>query len=212
VHVGEDATRTVEAHEQRRAAARAAPREALPPGDAPRAIGQMLGAEQLAAKWSGDELLAPVGRAREQSGKEFWCGGGKVEGHGRSVGKSCTARGAGARGYLWNPAEFSGVFVSAFAVASEMLGTLELTSAQLAQLRALDREYQQRLFALLHRREAAGDSSAGGALEPRPALTPAEAAELRRMLERGILDLLTPEQRATLPGGERRRSDAGGRR
>jgi hypothetical protein len=74
--------------------------------------------------------------------------------------------------------------VNALAVAAEMLGDLELSSGQLAQLRALDRKYAQRVYTLLHDSDGAKRD-----------LTELEAAGLRAQLESDITDLLTAEQR-----------------
>jgi Spy/CpxP family protein refolding chaperone len=94
--------------------------------------------------------------------------------------------------------------VDAFTVAAEMLGGLELTAGQLAQLRAINRKYWTEVFSLLHaRRDDA--SLAGVAADETPAahtatptLTEQQTAELRAMLEREIDKLLTSDQRATL--------------
>ena len=69
----------------------------------------------------------------------------------------------------------------AFAVGARLLGDLRLSAWQLAQLRAIDRTYQQALFTLLD----------GG---ERPA-TSAEIARLDERAARDILEMLTPEQR-----------------
>lgn len=81
--------------------------------------------------------------------------------------------------------------MDAYTVAGEVLGPIELTPMQAAQLRAIDHEHQQRLFALLHGAEG----------EPRVA-TPAELAVLRASLERAVLGILTPGQRARREGNE----------
>lgn len=78
--------------------------------------------------------------------------------------------------------------MNAYTVAEEMLGGMELTPMQVAQLRAIDHEHQQRLFALLHPDGA----------EPARAAAPEELAGLRAALESGIRGLLTPDQRARL--------------
>lgn len=78
--------------------------------------------------------------------------------------------------------------MNAWTVAGEILGEMELGPAQAAQLRAVDHEYQQRLYALLH---APGPDGAGAAREP----APAERAELRAFLVSSIRGILTPEQR-----------------
>jgi hypothetical protein len=74
----------------------------------------------------------------------------------------------------------------AFTVALRILGTLAaLSPPQLAQLRAIDRQYQQALFTLL------GDS-------PRSPTT-AEISSLDEIAARDILAMLTPDQVAALP-------------
>jgi hypothetical protein len=70
---------------------------------------------------------------------------------------------------------------SAYTVARRILGVVMLTVGQMAQLRAIDRKYQQRLFALL----------AGAQRVP----TAAEVSQLDAMAETEILEMLTPEQR-----------------
>lgn len=78
--------------------------------------------------------------------------------------------------------------MNAYTVAAEMLGGIELGPGQVARLRAIDHEYQQRLHALLRAPEPAGRG-----VEREPA--PDEMAELRAMLVSGIRGILTPEQR-----------------
>jgi Spy/CpxP family protein refolding chaperone len=77
--------------------------------------------------------------------------------------------------------------MNALTVALEMLGNIELTPGQLAQLRALDRKYAQRVYTLLH------DSEDGTRQ-----LTEVEAADLEAKLRSDVLDLLTPEQQGQL--------------
>jgi hypothetical protein len=74
--------------------------------------------------------------------------------------------------------------MNALTIALQMLGNIELTPGQLAQLRALNRKYAQRVYTLLHPSDAA----------PREELTPAEAADLHANLRADILALLSPEQ------------------
>jgi hypothetical protein len=74
--------------------------------------------------------------------------------------------------------------MNALTIASELLGNLELSSGQLAQLRALNRKYAQRVYTLLHPSDA----------PTRLALTEAEAADLHAKLTADILAMLTPEQ------------------
>ncbi|MDQ3697343.1 MAG: hypothetical protein M3373_04875 [Gemmatimonadota bacterium] len=79
-----------------------------------------------------------------------------------------------------------------FAVAAEVLGDIKLSSGQLAQLRAIDRKYQQRLYTLLHDSGVAGtpSDSMGGARDP----TAEEAAELRAMIESDIREIVATKQ------------------
>jgi Spy/CpxP family protein refolding chaperone len=78
--------------------------------------------------------------------------------------------------------------MNALTMATEMLGNVELTPGQLAQLRALDRKYAQRVYTLLH------DSEDGTRRE----LTEAEAADLEAKLRSDVHALLTPEQQGQL--------------
>jgi Spy/CpxP family protein refolding chaperone len=77
--------------------------------------------------------------------------------------------------------------MNALTMATEMLGNVELTPGQLAQLRALDRKYAQRVYTLLH------DSEAGTR-----ELSEAEAADLEAKLRSDVHALLTPEQQGQL--------------
>ena len=89
--------------------------------------------------------------------------------------------------------------VSAYAIAESMLGTLALSSGQMAQLRAIDHKYQQRLFTLL--RTEPPESDATGSSSPADgvrALTDEETAELEAMITADILDTLSAEQRRVL--------------
>ena len=92
--------------------------------------------------------------------------------------------------------------MDAFAVATELLGDLELTSGQRAQLRAINHKYWQEVYALLHPAgEEAGDAEApearaSSAVEP--SLTERQTAGLRAMLERDIREMLTPAQLAAI--------------
>jgi hypothetical protein len=65
--------------------------------------------------------------------------------------------------------------MNALAEAARMLGDMELSAGQLAQLRALDRKYAQRLYE--HR---------------------GSEADLRALLRSDILAMLTPEQERAL--------------
>lgn len=73
----------------------------------------------------------------------------------------------------------------AFTVAARLLGNVTLSRSQLAQLRAVDRQYQQALFDLL-------DGS-------RRAPTTGEIRTLDEIAGRDILAMLTPDQLAALP-------------
>jgi hypothetical protein len=76
--------------------------------------------------------------------------------------------------------------IGAFAVAKRVLGDLTLTVGQLAQLRAIDRKYQQGLFTLLDGAQRAPTS--------------AEIAQLDEIAMRDILEMLTPGQRQRVSG------------
>lgn len=71
-----------------------------------------------------------------------------------------------------------------FSLASRLLGGLDLTPGQLAQLRAIDHAHQQRVFTLLRAGPAA-----------RSELTDEEDQALRGTVEHDILAMLTREQR-----------------
>ena len=82
--------------------------------------------------------------------------------------------------------------MDAYGTAARILDGIELTPGQLAQLRAIDHKWQQRLFDLVH---PAG--SPGTRREP----TEAELEALRRGVADDVLALLTPEQRGLLRPG-----------
>jgi hypothetical protein len=86
--------------------------------------------------------------------------------------------------------------VDAFTVAAELLGDLQLTSGQLAQLRALNHNYWHTVAVLLHPADDDERSAAPPAAEP--SLSAQQTADLRAMLERDVRRLLTPEQREEL--------------
>jgi hypothetical protein len=92
--------------------------------------------------------------------------------------------------------------MDAFTVAAEVLGELQLTSGQLAELRAINHAHWQAVYALLHPPESdvpravAGEEPASPAAEV--SLTAEQVADLRAMLERNVRALLTPEQREAL--------------
>jgi hypothetical protein len=72
-----------------------------------------------------------------------------------------------------------------FTMAEQMLGDLQVLSpGQLAQLRAINSKYQQRVFTLTR------DGSA------KRELTEGEISELEAMVRGDILAMLTPEQTA----------------
>ena len=73
----------------------------------------------------------------------------------------------------------------AFTVAARLLGNVTLGPSQLAQLRAVDRKYQQALFDLV-------DGS-------QRAPTMAEVLTLDEIAARDVLAILTPDQLAALP-------------
>ena len=77
-------------------------------------------------------------------------------------------------------------FLSAYAEAERLFGDVELTTGQLAQLRASDAAHQRRLFALLHAAGRSGEPSAP------------EIDALRRQIDADLFALLSPEQRRAL--------------
>jgi Spy/CpxP family protein refolding chaperone len=82
--------------------------------------------------------------------------------------------------------------MNALTMAARMLGNMELTSGQMAQLHALNRKYAQQVYTMLH-------DSGGGSAPLRRELTEAEEAELNARLRSDILGMLTPEQRRVVP-------------
>ena len=92
--------------------------------------------------------------------------------------------------------------MDAFTVAAEVLGDLQLTSGQAAQLRAIDHKYWQAVYDLLHPPDDDAPRAAVGREPASPAaevsLTAEQVADLRAMLERNVRALLTPEQREAL--------------
>jgi hypothetical protein len=78
--------------------------------------------------------------------------------------------------------------MNALTMATELLGDIELSPGQVAQLRALNRKYAQRIYTLLHPSDA----------PPREELSEPEAADLHVRLAADILALLTPEQQSAL--------------
>jgi Spy/CpxP family protein refolding chaperone len=91
--------------------------------------------------------------------------------------------------------------MDAYSTAAGLLGNMELSPDQLAQLRAIDYKYQLEVQHRLHARKENGPA-------PFPApprhsntssgLTPQDFASLRAMIVGDIRDMLTPEQRAAL--------------
>jgi hypothetical protein len=89
--------------------------------------------------------------------------------------------------------------VDAFTVVAELLGDLELTSGQLAQVRAINHKYWQKVYTLLHPPGEEGRLATPGATASSvESLTERQTADLRAMLERDVRAILTPEQRAAL--------------
>ena len=81
--------------------------------------------------------------------------------------------------------------MNAYTIAAQLLGDVELSAGQLAQLRTIDASHQQRLFTLLHD---------GGAERPVREPTERELESLRESITRDLLGMLTPGQRAALSG------------
>lgn len=77
--------------------------------------------------------------------------------------------------------------MDAFTVAAEILGDRQLTSGQIAQLRAINQRYWQAVFVMRH---SGGEQGEQGAT----ALTAAQITELRAMLEWEIQGLRVPDQ------------------
>lgn len=91
--------------------------------------------------------------------------------------------------------------MNAYTMATQLLGDVDLSAGQLAQLRAIDMKYQQRLFTLLHRDDAGRPADLPGAAPAREREpTAEEMAALREMIAADLLDMLTPEQREALRG------------
>jgi hypothetical protein len=92
--------------------------------------------------------------------------------------------------------------VDAFTVAADLLGDLQLTSGQLAELRSINHKYWHAVHALLHPPDDAAQRAAVREAPAIPAaaasLTAQQVADLQAMLERDVRNLLTPEQREAL--------------
>ena len=91
--------------------------------------------------------------------------------------------------------------MNAYSVAAEMLGGLELSPDQRAQLRAIDYRYQLEVQRRLQGRAGRGTISGPGSSRnpPEPAgLDAADETALRALLRADIRDMLSPAQRAAL--------------
>jgi Spy/CpxP family protein refolding chaperone len=90
--------------------------------------------------------------------------------------------------------------MDAFTVAAQMLGDVELSPAQLAQLRAINRKYYQELYTLLHESDGVanpiGARQESGTKRTERELTEGEVADLRAMLTSDVRAILTPEQQS----------------
>jgi hypothetical protein len=88
--------------------------------------------------------------------------------------------------------------VDAFTVAAQMLGDIQLSPFQLAQLRAINRKYYQELYALLHERDDVatpiGPRVESSTTRTERELTEKELAGLRAMLTSDVRAVLTSEQ------------------
>jgi Spy/CpxP family protein refolding chaperone len=92
--------------------------------------------------------------------------------------------------------------MDAYSIAAELLGDLELSPDQRAQLRAIDYRYQlevqQRLHARGGRETASLPPPAADRIAESGPAQPEDDASLRAMIVAAILELLTPQQRADL--------------
>lgn len=89
--------------------------------------------------------------------------------------------------------------MNAYSVAAELLGDLQLSSDQHAQLRAIDYRFQLEVQRRLQARE--GSARPGGAAPTAAAgaaLGPDDLAALRARLLADIREMLTPQQREIL--------------
>lgn len=80
--------------------------------------------------------------------------------------------------------------MSAYEIAAKLLGDVSWSPGQLAELRAIDSKYQQRLFTLLH------GERPDAAHRERP--TDDELSRLDAMAAADIRAMLTPDQRRQL--------------
>lgn len=87
--------------------------------------------------------------------------------------------------------------MSAFTLAAQMLGDMPLSAGQLAQLRAIDMKYQQRLFTLVNPIEADADATGSPVRAPRVP-TDVELRALEEMVTSDVIAMLTQEQRHVL--------------
>jgi hypothetical protein len=87
-----------------------------------------------------------------------------------------------------------------FTMAELLLGDMQLTSGQLAQLRAINTKYFTELYALQQRTRAdrAPTVQADSIVEGQPTIPEADLAALDVMIARDIRDMLTAEQRPVL--------------
>ena len=86
-----------------------------------------------------------------------------------------------------------------FTMAELLLGDMQLTPGQLAQLRAINTKYFTELYALQQKAAAARDTRVGEPPADRPEAVPeSEMAALDAMVARDIRDMLSEEQRAVL--------------
>jgi hypothetical protein len=177
----EDATRVIESRQQARSAAAPPDRQSLAPRDRARPFSEVLGTQQLTADRPGEQLIRRLGATREETGKE-----------GRRRYRS------DAGGHRAQDSATGFQIMNAFTVAAEMLGDMRLSPGQLAQLRAIDAKYQQRLFTLLNRDDTDADATGSPAsldgTRSERTLNDRERSDLEAVIRSDILDMLTPEQ------------------
>jgi hypothetical protein len=87
-----------------------------------------------------------------------------------------------------------------FTMAEILLGDMQLTPGQLAQLRAINTKYFTELYALQEkaRAERTPTVQAASVAESEPAIPEADLAALDAVIARDIRDMLTAEQRAAV--------------
>lgn len=91
--------------------------------------------------------------------------------------------------------------MNSYAIAAELLGDLELSPEQHAQLRAIDYRYQLELQWRLQThagRETVPEQPSSRNADAESGMSPEEFASARARLVDDILDMLTPAQRAVL--------------